>query len=193
MLLFQICQGCYALYLKRTTHNDLHIGNVLLSFRNNNPVNICYILPDTNFNRKEYTFKDVHICARIFDFDKSYTESLGDNKYLDASNLCVEYHQCNKVVESKDIAQVVCGIYKHLHYVEILQVLVEDNFLDEVGNLFKQTWGCYGLRDSKRIMDISPYLLSYPEILQKIYKLYLDYGGEEWKVLDKGDVYTCMP
>lgn len=100
-ILFQICAAIYVLNLSHTAHNDLHLGNIWLE---PNTEKITYIMDDIIFT------VDCEYKVLIYDFDRSYSKSLGKNESLD-SDLCTRYSQCNKLIGSKDIAKVVGSIY----------------------------------------------------------------------------------
>jgi hypothetical protein len=119
-ILFQICAGIYALNLSHTAHNDLHLGNIWLV---PNKEKIVYIM-----GKIVYTV-DCGLKVLIYDFDRSYSKSLGNNVSLE-TDLCTRYSQCNKLIGSKDIAKVIGGIY-HFSRDDDVKEYILDFLIDE--------------------------------------------------------------
>ena len=72
-VLFQIASACYLLSLSKIKHGDLHIENVIIETIPDEKT-FVYII-----NNKRYAIKTKHI-VYIYDFDRSYAISLGQNK-----------------------------------------------------------------------------------------------------------------
>lgn len=102
-VLFQICMGCYAMSLSKMVHNDLHIGNI-------------YVITYPEKYEKLYYFGDgeslllyTKFKVLIYDFDRSYVQSMGENELL-LGNLEEDYSQGNFFIENKDIIKICCYI-----------------------------------------------------------------------------------
>lgn len=76
-VIFQIIVACSSLSMFGITHNDLHIGNILIETLPA-PLKVSYIIEDEYFTF--YTMYKI----RIFDYDLSYSNDLGKNEYLDS-------------------------------------------------------------------------------------------------------------
>jgi hypothetical protein len=101
-VLFQILVGCYAMGLSRMTHNDLHSGNVFVQDLGEEKPMLFVV------EGKCYHF-NTRYRPLIYDFDRSYVESLGKNKLDDSSN----DWKVNRVSTKKDIFQVLCMVRKN--------------------------------------------------------------------------------
>jgi hypothetical protein len=102
-ILFQLAASCYAMSLSKMNHNDAHVNNIFLK----------------KFDKDEYMFyviNDIPIIFKtsykvfVYDFDRSYVESLGVN-YLLTNETCLDTSQCNKFFENKDIIKILCNVY----------------------------------------------------------------------------------
>ena len=203
LILFQIVQACYCLYLKNATHNDLHAGNVFVTTRPEHGLAIKYILPDG----KLFEFKNVIHCARLFDFDRSYAMELGNNEALsmiedNGHSLCSDFHQCNRTIKGKDIAQILCFIsdypaHQYLmplitdmktgKYTDTWKAVFKSNCFFEPDIIDKQTGKMFHLND-----EVFSSIYDYPVILQNLYDLYLDtvpINSQKWLDNEVGHVY----
>ena len=102
-ILFQLCAGCYAMSLSKTVHNDLHLNNIFLQKFEDDEYMLYYINDIPIVIKTRYK-------VYIYDFDRSYAESLGMN-YLLTDETCRDTSQCNKYFENKDIIKILCNIY----------------------------------------------------------------------------------
>ena len=108
---FQIAQACYSLQLSHAVHNDLHFNNVWVTIKPNQKQYIKYIVENI-----EYDFY-TNICCRLYDFDRSYAQILGNNPFLEPKHtkLCETANSCNDYnVNIKDFLQLLCFIIKIL-------------------------------------------------------------------------------
>jgi hypothetical protein len=100
-VIFQLMAACYAMSMSKTVHNDIHSDN-----------SYCIQIPDTEvcyiYNNQTYTFNS-NIRLKVYDFDRSYTERLGDNISLN-DHLCNVFSQCNLFL-NKDMIKALCYIY----------------------------------------------------------------------------------
>jgi hypothetical protein len=119
-ILFQISVAVYTLSLSGTAHNDLHLGNIWIKPHFEK---ITYIIGSRVY------FVHTGVKVLLYDFDRSYSKSLGDNKSLEPE-LCKRYSQCNKLIGSKDIAKVIGCIY-HASRDDDFREFLLDLLLDE--------------------------------------------------------------
>lgn len=184
LILFQLCQACYALYLEDACHNDLHSGNVWITTRNDIKKNILYIVGDIT-----YIFPQVTIMSRIFDFDRAYAKKLGPNHLL-AEKTCANNGHCNKVLEPKDFVKLLCYVVsqvksplrkhtlRNLLYSERTyesDLVAFDKFMTN-SKCFFSTYLIPQWNDATFAK-----FASYPEILASIYR--------DWKRVDIGGNY----
>lgn len=104
-VLFQLAVACYALSLSKTIHNDLHMNNIFIQ---KIPwTTVTYVIDEIS-----YTFRTDNK-VKVFDFNKSYCEKLGNNEFLDYDYefFCEENGQCNEWVENKNIIQTFRHMY----------------------------------------------------------------------------------
>jgi hypothetical protein len=176
LILFQVCQACYALYSEEACHNDLHDGNVWLTIRPEIKKNVKYVI-----NSKNYVFPGISILVRIFDFDRSYAESLGPNMLLESS-VCPKEGQCNNVVEPKDFIKFLCYVVRKIAdpvYKQIIKsILVKEDDPNEYENVFKalETLLCF---PSPQVISDAKFreFPSYPILLDNIYRGWSRYSG----------------
>lgn len=186
MILFQICQACYALYLEKACHNDLHSQNIWITHRPGFKQNVKYVI-----GSKIYIFPDVDNLVRLFDFDRSYAESLGPNPILQSS-LCASHGQCNSIAEPKDFVKILCYVVKSLS-TPLQQQIVKSILVDEgketiaikIFDLLDRA-GCF---PSEEIMNDESFkeFPSYDFMLEKIYRLWVHYSR---KVIIFEDVHA---
>lgn len=179
LVLFQICQACYALYSERACHNDLHAGNVWVSTRPDVKKNVKYVI-----GSKNYVFSNVTILSRLFDFDRAYAESLGPNPILE-SGICPKHGQCNKIIEPKDFIKFLCYATRlmrdqpPLFQQKIKSILVERGKLTESGALFGKLEIAKCFPSNEALPDESfREFPSYPTLLDNIYQLWLRYSTD---------------
>ncbi len=98
---FQIVVACYALSLSKTSHNDLHLGNIFLEYYGAPQQGklINYVVNDVYF-----PLNIKYIC-RLYDFDRTYSSVVGKNLLLTATS-ARSSSQENKFYPSKDIMKV---------------------------------------------------------------------------------------
>lgn len=79
-IIFQVLCACYGLVKYKTNHNDLHFENILISNISNEPIKISY-----KIENNIYTIHTKYL-IRIFDYDRTYSEELKENKSLNELN-----------------------------------------------------------------------------------------------------------
>lgn len=102
-ILFQLAFACYSMSLSKMNHNDAHVNNIFLKKFDKDEYMLYYI------NDISVIFKTSYKVF-IYDFDRSYVESLGIN-YLLTDKTCRDTSQCNKFFENKDIIKILCNVY----------------------------------------------------------------------------------
>lgn len=82
-------------------HQDLHFGNILID-KTDNSIN-------------------------IFDFDRAYSEKLGDNKNLNP--YCEKYGSCNEIITIKDFLKLFCGAYHNnlINFTQFKYIIFPEN------------------------------------------------------------------
>lgn len=161
-ILFQIAQACYAMYLSKTAHNDLHSKNIWIIPQASK--NIKYIINDN-----EFILTDVKHNVKIYDFDRAYAVKLHANPIITRAK-CAQHGECNEIVEGKDFAKLLCFVSRNLRAYNsshgggninpdnLLQLFTSNTFFWK--NTFATT--CW--------MSDYSHLLSYPSILKNIYQ-----------------------
>lgn len=104
-ILFQITVACYSMSLCKLVHNDLHSGNIFIKYLDRE-TKFVY-----NINGEKIIIK-TKFQAFIYDFDRGYKKSLGNNPLLESKILCDKFSQCNIFVNNKDIIKILCYVYK---------------------------------------------------------------------------------
>lgn len=100
-ILFQICVCFYSLSLSKIIHNDIHMGNIFIKKLPTETVSLYYINDEAYLIKSNYK-------PLIYDFDRAYVQSLGNNKYIEGRE---KYSITNFYIENKDIIKVFCYIY----------------------------------------------------------------------------------
>jgi len=104
LVLFQIAIACYALYLSGATHNDLHNGNIFVK-ETNPPKPVIY-----EIGGEIYRFTTEWV-PYLYDFDRSYAESLGENIFLDeADDYKVSFQ--NRIAPNRDFIKSCCHLVR---------------------------------------------------------------------------------
>ena len=103
-ILFQVGVACYAMSLSKMVHNDLHSNNIFIKDLGT-PTYFLYNINDT---KKVIRTRYQHL---IYDFDRAYQGTLGNNELLNARSICNKGSQCNIFVENKDIIKILCYVY----------------------------------------------------------------------------------
>jgi hypothetical protein len=99
-VLFQSIAACYAMSLSKMVHNDLHIGNIYVEPFDKKDVHYLY-------NNELFTY-ETDVIVKLFDFDRSFVTSLGNNPLL---TWYCDYSQCNKYIENLDVIKLMGGVY----------------------------------------------------------------------------------
>ncbi len=169
-ILFQITAACYTMSLSKMNHNDLHASNIFIQELNEPEVFIYYM---NDIKYKILTkFK-----VLIFDFDRSYVEFLGENKFLKGS-LCKKNQQCNEFIENKDIIKLFCYIFKRYFLdernedvkKELLNIISENEKVqNDILEIYKDCLLTYFFNNSVDV-NIFKKCSSILEILQNIYE-----------------------
>lgn len=172
VILFQICQACYALYLEGACHNDLHSGNVWITRRPDIKKNIRYVIGSSN-----YIFPQVSLLARVFDFDRAYAERLGSNPLLN-QDACSKYGQCNELFQSKDFVKILCYVIKYINdpiYSQMIKGLLRGENTTPAEMLafesFHSRFQCFFSTYKNPVWNNQAFnkFATYPEILTNIY------------------------
>lgn len=99
-LIFQVIAACYAMYLSKMSHNDMHLGNIWVT-----PVDktVIYL-----YDEQIYGFKSL-IDVKVYDFDRSYVKAFGDNKILTPH--LANYNQTNSLIDNRDMIKFLGDVY----------------------------------------------------------------------------------
>lgn len=169
-LLFQLSWTIKCMNSKRAQHNDLHYGNVFIS-KLKSPTTFTYFISENTYVqiRTKYIIK-------IYDFDQSYVESLGDNTYIkDFSYMGTQ----NKINDRFDITTIICYLKDYINPT-FLSSLYGPNYKDI---LRYDKWGfdCRPCKLDKRYVEkvctekeqneYNDGLLTSEELLQKLIKI----------------------
>jgi hypothetical protein len=105
-VLFQSVCSIYAMKCTRMTHNDMHSSNAWVEDLVT-PREVMYAYDGKCYS---FTMKEE---LKVFDFDRSYVERLGDNMNL--NGLCKSYAQCDRVSAKADMFRLFCGVVRVLN------------------------------------------------------------------------------
>jgi len=99
--LFQMMYTIRSCTNRGLIHNDLHMGNWLVSMPGKR---VAYALT------LETAYMDPgNVMLYLYDWDRAYHELLGNNPLLEVGNgLCEQYGQCNSDKPGRDMGQTVC-------------------------------------------------------------------------------------
>lgn len=171
-ILFQVAYTCFCLSQSKTTHNDLHTENIFIEY-SKKPKTYMYVV-----DKKMYIIKSSYK-ALLFDFDRSYSQSLGNNSFLEQKqyiNFCDDFSQCNEHIDNKDIIKVLCYVYKYLSNVnlkkDIVNLISDDTFhIKNVTSCFEKNCDYENYNDRK-VIDKSFFTKSNTtyEIMNFIYR-----------------------
>lgn len=112
-ILLQLAIACYALFLSKTAHNDLHHGNVMLV---ENDSIITY-----KVEQQVYTIKPKYM-AKVFDFDHAYSLRHGDNGML-IDVQCNKDGGCNEIVQGRDVTRIFWYFYTKYKSKQIFEAI----------------------------------------------------------------------
>lgn len=171
-ILFQICYACYCMYRSGLAHNDLHTKNIWI-------VDSPSIDVEYSVDGKVYSFGDIIKLAKVYDFDRSYATSLGNNEILDGFDA---YSQVNKVVNLRDFVKVMCYVYSSTKSDKVFDILGIYSEKDiaywtdafKVGGCFLQEKAGKEIPDSK----YEELKTSYPSILETLDYMYREVAGD---------------
>lgn len=102
--IFQVIIACYAMSLSKMGHNDLHPGNIYIEPYSSR---INYILGS---RMNVYSIK-CGVIAKIYDFDRSYSNRLGNNPLLEPQYGLRRYSQSNQFIPNRDMVKIFGYIY----------------------------------------------------------------------------------
>ena len=87
-------------------HNDFHLGNIFMqTFNAEYKDKFIFDDQNKNYNIFETT---TNIIPKLYDWDRSYVKSLGDNPYItNYPNMCDSYMNCNEYVKGRDILKFI--------------------------------------------------------------------------------------
>ena len=119
--IFQILYACYCMNCSRVSHNDLHWKNIYIEKRSK-PIPVSYTFGEKE--RKVTFLSSVKVI--IYDFDRAYSEILGDNQLLD--DYCNRYSTCNRIADNQDMWKTIISLYRILskHGNDILSFMTKD-------------------------------------------------------------------
>jgi hypothetical protein len=166
-VLFQVLYTCRALYLNGITHNDLHLGNILL--KQIPKTRIRYDLIDDIGVQHSY-FLETDIMVYVYDYDKSYNIEGGPNKILNLKWLSSIGYK-NQVIEIRDMLRIILDYFAiiNVHDINdpkirwILKSLPKDSKLAEI--IYRQLDIPEGARTEKEKYNPMLYTL-YKSVLQ---------------------------
>jgi hypothetical protein len=169
--LFQCAYACYALYLSGTAHNDLHNGNVWVTRRPERK-NVKYTVDGV-----EYKFQGIGVCARLYDFDHSYTKSIGKNLLIEGE-LCAQSSQCNYVTSAKDFIKLICYVYRALGEDWLVELFCSGADIAFWKGIYGQP-ECFLTSAPNVAIPESAYsrAFTYPQIIGNIYAKYVKLLG----------------
>ena len=122
LIIFQIAAACYAMNTYNMTHNDLqNIGNIWV-LPLPEPVDVTY-----HYNNQYYSFNDVQYKVLVYDFDRAYCYTLGDNPMFDDNYLCNNYGQCNTVHPTRDFLSMMYGLIHIKGIIELSSLIIDKN------------------------------------------------------------------
>jgi hypothetical protein len=161
IILFQVVQACYSLYLARTAHNDLHTGNIWIETLKQ-PITVRY-----KINGIDYDITDIKHWVKIYDFDTAYSEQLGANVY-NTDDRCWDFGLCNKIVEGKDFVKVLCYLFSAADGSPDLQKMMVSCFTSD-----RKLW-YENYRGDQRCFNFFAThfdkVFDYPTIIDKVYE-----------------------
>lgn len=171
-VLFQLCYACYCMYRSDMVHNDLHSGNAWIVSSPSTDV-------EYTVDGKQYKFKGLEHVAKVYDFDRSYVKSIGDNPNLGGLEM---FSQSNKVINVKDFVKILCYVYETTQspiVFELMELWSEKDrtYWNDAFNV----GGCYlQYREGRAIPDAKydELGMSYVDFLNNIYFRYTELGGE---------------
>lgn len=111
-----VFQGLYSLMVMehfQITHNDFHLRNIMVQVLDQ-PV--CLNFMDTT------TFKTKYI-LKIFDWDRCFIKSLGENPMLKRNNSIIT-HQINKFRKNQDYYQFICFLKDNVEIFHIINKIL---------------------------------------------------------------------
>jgi hypothetical protein len=133
-ILFQVAVACYAMSLSKMVHNDLHSSNIFIKDLGVS----TYFLYNINDTKKVIKTRYQPL---IYDFDRAYQGTLGNNELLTARSLCDKGSQCNIFVENKDIIKILCYVYNMVDKKDIKNNIVNIVSKDTTsGSFLKNTY-----------------------------------------------------
>lgn len=104
-IVFQLLHAIYVLEKHRIMHNDLHLDNVFVEVLDE-PRRVSL-----KIDNKVFSFS-THYIPKIFDWDRCYVESLGENAIINSRRYKL-LNATNKFGKKRDYYQFICGIVSH--------------------------------------------------------------------------------
>lgn len=103
-IIFQCIAACYAMSCSKLTHHDIHMNNVFVEPLSQK-TRLSYI-----YDGQLYTFETKYF-VKIYDFDRAYANSLGDNILLKPDKgYCNIYRTCNEYIDNYDVTSIFKGV-----------------------------------------------------------------------------------
>lgn len=109
-LIFQMMSAITVLRLLKLTHNDNHMNNAFIDSRP--PSNMHYVYKFQNGIRT-FTLPNQKLVAKIYDWDRAYSQVLGNNELLTAMK---SKNSENKDNANKDMVKFVCHLLSFPEY-----------------------------------------------------------------------------
>ena len=140
-IIFQVLCACFAMANNGITHNDLHTGNILLT--EISPTTIYY-----KFSNGLTLGLSVGIKAKIFDFDRSFSKSLGNNPILE-DTLCISHSQKNRTLPNLDMVKFIAYLVNECAGTqekkrEMISLISQDRKVKvNILKLFEEDQGCF--------------------------------------------------
>lgn len=152
-ILFQIMYTLYIFNKLKIKHNDLHFGNIMVSFAKENILDPSFKIKYNNiyhFNGKRVCLPNIGISVRIFDFDrttKAVTDSYGKKTCnTEYQSIFPEVQNCD---ENKylDTYKVLFHLYKHSFNINdwIKSLFDDDNYIKYPSRYISEMEPTYGL------------------------------------------------
>lgn len=115
-IIFQVIIACYAMSSAKMGHNDLHPGNIYIEPYSKR---LNYILGS---HMNMYSTK-CGVIAKLYDFDRSYSNRLGNNPLLEPESGLGKYSQTNEFIPNRDMVKILGYVYTAVGYEDKLKIL----------------------------------------------------------------------
>lgn len=116
-VMFQVLAACYALSVSKSTHNDLHVKNIWVSTARSPKRFLLYDYDGELYGVKTQFF------VRLYDFDRSYSRQIGENKYV--CSFGNRYCHSNELIPNRDAAKIFNQVYNLVEFKDCRKLLLE--------------------------------------------------------------------